>query len=294
LFSVSPTQINAQIPWELNDTTSVSAFVRSVARDGTVVATTPVAVTIVPENPGIYAQQGTDPLLGLVFHGSSSAIGFISVDGTAGASDVVTVTIEDRTYTYTVQSGDTLDSVRDVLVSLINQDPKVTASASGVFDRILLTARVQGPEGNQITYGASANSSAQVVMTALGSTLCCANVAGAPVTRDNPAVPGEVVFLTATGLGLPVLTDANRNLIQTGVKWPQGSPNTQPVNFVSSLAGGSTADVLSATLMPGTVGNFLVYLHLNSSLTNNAYTTLTIAQDVYVSNVVTFAVAGSQ
>ncbi len=294
LFSVSPTQINAQVPWEVSDTTSVNAFVRSVGSDGSVVVTTPVAVTIVPQNPGIYAQQGTDPLVGLVFHGSSSAIGFVSVDGAAGASDVVTVTIEDRTYTYTVQSGDTLDSVRDVLVGLINQDPKVTASASGVFDRILLKARVQGPEGNNITYSAGANSSAQVVMTALGSALCCANVAGAPVTRDNPAVPGEIVFLTATGLGLPVLTDANRNLIQTGVKWPQGSPNTQPVNFVSSLAGGSTADVLSATLMPGTVGNFLVFLHLSSALTNNAYTPLTIAQDVYVSNVVTFAVAGSQ
>jgi sugar lactone lactonase YvrE len=294
LFSVSPTQINAQIPWEVSDTTSVNAFVRSVGSDGSVVVTTPVAVTIVPQNPGIYAQQGTDPLVGLVFHGSSSATGLISVDGTAGASDVVTITIEDRTYTYTVQSGDTLDSIRDVLVGLINQDPKVTASASGVFDRILLTARVQGPEGNRITYGASANDSAQVVMTALGSSLCCASVAGTPVTHDNPAAPGEVVFVTATGLGLPVITDADRDLIQTGAKWPQGGPNTQPVNFVSALAGGSTADVLSATFMPGTVGNFLVFLHLNSSLTNNAYTTLTIAQDVYVSNVVTFAVAGSQ
>jgi len=34
-----------------------------------------------------------------------------------------------------------------------------------------------------------------------------------------------------------------------------------------------------------------VILHLNSGLTTNDYTTLTIAQDVYVSNVVTFAVA---
>src|ERR1035438_8816438 len=74
---------------------------------------------------------------------------------------------------------------------------------------------------------------------------------------------------------------------------PPGSPNTVPVNFVSSLAGGSTADVLSASLLPGTVGIFQVVLHLNSSLPTNTDTTHTIAQDIYVSNVVTFAVSGN-
>jgi uncharacterized protein (TIGR03437 family) len=113
------------------------------------------------------------------------------------------------------------------------------------------------------------------------------------VTPQNPALPGEVVYVYATGLGLPVLTDAIRNLIQTGIQYPPGSPNTVPVNFVSSLAGGSTADVLSATLLPGTVGIFQVVLHLNSSLPTNLDTTLTIAQDVYVSNVVTFPVSGN-
>ncbi|MGA2268477.1 MAG: hypothetical protein ABSH44_08420 [Bryobacteraceae bacterium] len=291
LFFVSPTQINAQIPWEVNDTTSINAVVRSVQGDGSVVVTTPVAVTIVGQNPGIYAQQGTSPLVGLVYHGSNSATGVISVDGTATAGDSVTVTIQDRTYGYTVQSGDTLDSIRDALVGLINQDPLVTATASGVFDRIFLIARVQGPEGNGIPYVASASATATVIMTAIGSALCCANTAGSPVTADNPALPGEVIMVYATGLGMPVITDVIRNLIQTGIPYPQGAPNTVPLSFVSALAGGSTADVLAATLMPGTVGNFQVILHLNSGLTTNDYTTLTIAQDVYVSNVVTFAVA---
>jgi hypothetical protein len=51
--------------------------------------------------------------------------------------------------------------------------------------------------------------------------------------------------------------------------------------------------VLSATLLPGTVGIFQVVLHLNSSLPSNLDTTLTIAQDIYVSNVVTFPVSGN-
>jgi hypothetical protein len=299
LFSVSPTQITAQIPWEVNDTTSVNAFVRSVQSDGSVVVTTPVAVTIVPQNPGIYAQSGTpDPVLpsatlGLVYHGSNAAVGVVSVDGTANAGDSATVTIEERSYTYTVQSGDTLDSIRDALVGLIDQDPKVTAVAAGVFDRILLTARVQGPEGDNIPFGATASTGADVIMTAIGTTLCCSNVAGSLVTPQNPALPGEVVYVYATGLGLPTVSDATKNLIQTGVNYPPGSPNTVPVSFVSSLVGGTTADVLSASLLPGTVGIFQVILHLNSGLTSNADTTLTIAQDIYVSNVVTFPLTGN-
>ena len=39
-------------------------------------------------------------------------------------------------------------------------------------------------------------------MTAINSSLCCANVGGAPVTAFNPAVPGEMVIVYATGLGL--------------------------------------------------------------------------------------------
>src|SRR5271157_575022 len=299
LFSVTPTQITAQMPWEVNDTTSVNAFVRSVRSDGSVVVTTPVAVTIVLQNPGIYSQSGMpDPVLpsatlGLVYHGSNSATGVISVDGTANAGDQATVTIEERSYTYAVQSGDTLDSIRDALVGLINQDPKVTAAAAGVFDRILLTARVQGPEGDNIPFGATASTGADVIMTAIGTTLCCSNVAGSLVTPQNPARPGEVLYVYATGLGLPVVSDATKDLIQTGFQYPPGSPNTVPVSFVSSLAGGSTADVLSASLLPGTVGIYQVLLHLNSSLATNADTTLTIAQDVYVSNVVTFPVSGN-
>src|ERR1039458_7041234 len=112
-----------------------------------VMVTTAVAVTIVPANPGIYAQPGTTPSAGLIYHASSYATGIVSVDGTVTAGDTATVGIEERTYTYTVQSGDTLAGIRDALVNLINQDPKVTATASGEFTRLILTARVQGPDG---------------------------------------------------------------------------------------------------------------------------------------------------
>jgi uncharacterized protein (TIGR03437 family) len=295
LYYVSPTQINAQVPWELNDTTSINAFVRSVMPDGSVVNTTPVAVTIVPANPGIFTSDGKT---GVLFHGSSYATGIISVDGTVTAGDVATVAIEGRNYSYTVQSGDTLDSIRDNLIALINQDPKVTAQAAGVFDRIIISARVQGPEGNGIPISGSANSGASVIITAFSSSLCCANVAGAPITPQNPAMPGEIIFAYATGLGLPILTDQVAAALQTGIQYPFDAPQTAPnpkatetCCSVSSIAGGSTADVLSASLLPGTVGTFKVVLHLNSGLSPNPATELTIAQSTYVSNIVTFPLA---
>jgi hypothetical protein len=43
-------------------------------------------------------------------------------------------------------------------------------------------------------------------------------------------------------------------------------------------------------MKPGTVGVFEVVLELNSDLPTDPKTQLTIAQDVYVSNIVTFAV----
>ncbi|HTS26676.1 MAG TPA: hypothetical protein VMH81_12445 [Bryobacteraceae bacterium] len=289
LVSVSPTSINAQIPWEVVDTTSINAYVRSIMNDGSILYTTPVAVTIVPANPGVFSQPGNSGV-GVVLHGSSEATGIVDVEGSISANDVATVTVQDRTYNYTVQASDTLTSVRDNLVALVNQDPIVSAEPSGEFTRMVLRAKLQGPAGNNIPYNATASSGASLVMTAFSSSLCCANVAGAPVTVDNPAVPGEFIIVTATGLGVPVLDDNNAPLIQTGLQYPANGPVTTPTEFVSAIAGGSTADVISATLMPGTVGIFEVILHLNSGLTSNPTTSVTIAQDVYVSKAVTFPV----
>src|SRR2546429_3328962 len=60
---------------------SISVYVRTKHKDGTVTVTTPVAVTIVPENPGIFAEGGNDPRPGLVDRKSTrlnSSHGYIS------------------------------------------------------------------------------------------------------------------------------------------------------------------------------------------------------------------------
>jgi hypothetical protein len=293
LLYVSPTEIHAQISWAFTDTTSINAYVRSEMPDGSVMVTSPVAATIVAANPGIFGQAGTsNPEVGIVYHGSSYAIGVVSVDGSVVGDDTATVTIQDRTYAYIVQESDTLVTVRDALVAMMANDPYVKAQPAGPFERIILTAKLPGPDGDSITYGAT--SGADVVMTAFGQQLCCANVKGSLVTANNPALPGEVIMVYATGLGLPVLTDTLQALLVDGQQYPANGPVTQPpggsATFVSSLAGGSTADVLQATLLPGSVGLFEVMLHLNPSLPSNAATALTIAQNIYVSNAITLPV----
>ena len=290
LYWVSPTEIRAQMPWEVKGSQSANAVVRTVRRDGTTVSvTSAISVPLVAQNPGIYAEEGVaDPRPGIVLHGSSFATGTISVDGSIRKDDVATVNIEDRKYTYTVVEGDTLASIRDRLIELINQDPKVEAYPAAAFTRIRLRARVAGPESNNITIGGSSREGDQVIITATNSQLCCANTAGARVTEDNPAVPGETIIVLGTGLGNVKPDEALFQQV-TGRIY-EGVELNDPVEFVSSLAGGKTANVLSAGLMPGTVGLYQVVLELNSDLPTNPQTQMTIAQDIYVSNIVTFAV----
>jgi uncharacterized protein (TIGR03437 family) len=155
----------------------------------------------------------------------------------------------------------------------------VEAFAAVSFTRIRLRARVPGPDGNGIRFSGSNSSGAQLIITAFNSQLCCANQG--PVTLANPALPGETINVFATGLGLSMqLTE------QTGTRY--NGPPTEPKSFVSSLAGGKTANVLEATLVPGQVGIYLVQLELNTGMTTDPLTQLTIAQDIYVSNIVTF------
>lgn len=286
---VSPTQINAQMPMFGTDTASVSVYVWTRHADGTATATVSVPVQIVPENPGIFGGAGTEPRPGLVFHGTPYANAVVSVDGSINAGDVGTITIMSRSYSYTVLSTDTLASITQALSNLVSKDPQVTAYPAGAFTRIILQARQAGQAGVGITFAASVNSGAKLLLTPIGlvsgayTILCCANTG--QVTGANPAVAGETIKIYATGLGL--LSSPNLGY-GTGIRYD--GPVAQPSSFLSSLAGGKTANVLLASPLPGAVGVWECLLQLNSGLTTDKDTQLTIAQDIYVSNVVRFPV----
>jgi len=291
LLYVSPTQVNAQIPYEIADSNNISCYLRIEHSSGTVTASTALAVPVAQQNPGLFAFDGTEPRPAIAFHASSYASGTITVDGSIEAGDIGKITIGDRVYSYTVQATDTLDSVRDALVQLINANPeeRVTAIPVAAFHRLQLRAKVAGPEGNGIPFFAGAdkgdNDSLFLLLVNLTGETCCANVAGSLVTNDNPAVPGETITVFGTGLGL---VTPNTGLV-TGEKFRGPALNT-PVAFVSSLAGGFTANVISAGVMVGMVGVHQVNLELSRGTPSNIGSQLTISQDIYTSNIVTLPV----
>jgi uncharacterized protein (TIGR03437 family) len=294
LLYVSPTQINAQMHLEYTDRTSVSMYARDTMPDGTINVTSPIAITIVPQNPGIFAQFGTDPRQGIVYHGASNANDAIGIDGVINAGDQLALTITSadttvtNTYNYTVLATDTLDTVRDAVVALVNNgpDPLVTASPINEFHRLLLTAIQPGQAGEGITITqAVTGTNASLIVTVFNPATCCDNTSGALVTPDNPAVPGEIVYLFATGLGPTSPPDLDSGRIYQG-----GENNPPAVPVDSILVGGTSANILNVTPVPGTVGVYAVQFQLSQALTSDLTTQATIAQQAFVSNVVTFAV----
>jgi uncharacterized protein (TIGR03437 family) len=318
LLYVSPTQINAQVNFnfQYSGTATANAWVRIQRANGSIVATDTVAITIVPANPGIFAGTGNDPRPALAYHSSNYATGVISVDGSVkadnvasvciGSSTLITATTEaptgcgGRLYNYVVQASDSLASVQQALVSILNTDPQVTATASSEFTRILLQARVPGTAGNGIPFQAVVSTGANILLTPIGpappspgagALLCCASTAGAQISLGNPALPGENILVYATGIGVPTENpDVNQYLL-TGQPYEGPADNTpQAAQFVSALIDNTTANVLRAELAPGMVGVYQVYLQLSASLATDPQAQLTIAQSTYVSNTVTVPV----
>ena len=171
---------------------------------------------------------------------------------------------------------------------------------------IILTARMPGKQGNQITYAAQGtmipeddpNTSdvneqleANVLLTLAsgGTHLCCGNEPFSPITVDNPLVPGELIAVFATGLGL---TD-NQGAVVSGQPTPEGTVANVPFDaddFVSSQFGGRTAQIEFVGLMEGSVGVYQVNLRTNTDLADNPATPLWIAQGLFISNTVTVPV----
>ncbi len=296
LTFVSPTEVRAQLPWEVQDATSVTAWIRTKRANGTVTVSTAIGVPVIQQNPGIFAEGTTEPRPGLVYHGSSFAQATVSVDGSAATGDRARIYINDRRYEYVVAAGDGLAEIRNGLVNVINAgagDPEVVAFNAGVFTRVRLRARVEGPAGNNIPVRTEARNSsdadgAQVILSATNVGLCCANVGGSRVTEENPAIPGETIIVYATGLGL-VTPGGDDNPLVAGQPY-KGPEYNEPLESVSSLSSGRTANVIFARLVPGQVGIYEVQLELNSDLPTNSALQLTIAQSFQVSNIVTFAV----
>jgi len=296
LLYVSPTQINAQLPFEVSDANGVTAFIRTERTGGDTTATVNIAVPVVASSPGIFALPGTDPRPVIAYHTSDFGLAVVSVDGSIQEGDIATIGIEDRTYNYTVQATDTLATIRDGLITLINSngDEKVTAQPAGQFTRIVLTAKIPGPPGDGIPLTGSVSSGALVIITVLANqSTCCSSAAGTPITPDNPAVPGEVITIFAAGIGL--VNGPSGNPVQVTGQIYNGPTFNTPVTPVDNAqVGGLSANVIFAGLEPGYMGVYRLLVQLDPSTPTDANSQMFIAQSVFTSNIVLLPIVAPQ
>lgn len=295
LYKVSPNQIVTQVPWYFSDRNSTSVYVRTVHSDGSITATNAVPVYIAPANPGIfnapaYAGQPRPWPIAQAYHQPGNATSVIDVDGSIKAGDTGTITVQGVNYPYTVVSTDTLTTVAQAFIKLINaSDKNVTASYGGAFNRVVLTANQPGAAGVGITVSATAGTGAVLTLTAYNSATCCLVTPGTPITPSNPAGPGELIQVSAVGLGLISNPDGSTSPLGAGDPYNGVFPNTAQ-SFVSATMGGTTAQVIFADLPLGSYGTYNVEMVVPTTATTNATTTLNIAQNAFISNTVTIPV----
>ncbi len=298
IWMVSPTQVIAQVPFSFGDRSSSSVYVRTEHNNGgTVTVTNATPLTLAPANPGLfsaplYAGEPRPWPASNPTHQPSNAATLVSIDGTANAGDVASITINGRKYSYTVKSTDILGSIVDGLVAAIDSkpDPQVTASRGGAFTRVLLVARQAGEAGTGIPVSGSVSSGAKVTVTVYNAKTCCAVVPGSLITPLNPALPNEIISLPGTGLG--ALGGLAAPYPVAGYPYTGPQPNSA-ANSVSATMNGATAQVVAAGLPTNSYGIYAVQLLLPAKLPTDANTQVYIAQNAFISNIVTVATNAS-
>jgi uncharacterized protein (TIGR03437 family) len=240
LFSVSPTQVNVQVPFGLLGYSASMEIEKQTSSGRVVSAAVPVGVA--NGAPGIFTRNGSPTGPGMITHADFSPVteanpalkgetlvafvtglgtvdhpvtdgvaaefgaqGAVTIGGVVGAGQTVSVTVNDVPYSYTAASGDTLDTIVTRLAEIIEaNDPVVSATANATDFRIQLRARVYGDQGTNITLGASAADGATLTADVEG-----AKVVPGEITFRGTPVPGQTVLVSLLNTPFVYLTRAN-------------------------------------------------------------------------------------
>ena len=116
-------------------------------------------------------------------------------------------------------------------------------------------------------------------------------MAGALITPDNPAVPGETIILYATGVGLITPEDARLTLVGRNGFPYLGPAVNSPVVPVSSTAAAATGTIIGAAMKPGQIGVYEIVIEINSSASVGPQAQFTISQSFSTSNIVAVPLA---
>ncbi len=94
LLAVSPTQVQAQIPYDLGNRSAASLYLRLEHSASVPVVTTPVGMRLVPASPGLFALGGNEPRSAILLHAAAPAKGGappVTEESPARAGEVLTL-----------------------------------------------------------------------------------------------------------------------------------------------------------------------------------------------------------
>lgn len=72
VLSVSPTQVQFQLPYGIDSVSWGTIYVRTEHADGSITLSNGISVEIAPAAPGIFAQGGAEPRAGLILHAQTA------------------------------------------------------------------------------------------------------------------------------------------------------------------------------------------------------------------------------
>ena len=152
---VSPTQINTQMPFEVNDASSGARGCVSKGRTE-FASRMPSQFLSCLRIPEFWGRRNRSPSRSRLIMAAAMRGGIIRW-----------MEPRKRTMRFPLRSGrpdlylygegeDTLETIHNAFIQLINanESEEVTATAAGLYTRIVLRAKIPGPEGQGLTYSA--------------------------------------------------------------------------------------------------------------------------------------------
>ena len=141
------------------------------------------------------------------------ALGSVTISGVIQAKDTVAINVNGTAYTYTVDAKDTLRTVVEKLVDLINKAPdkNVTAAANVSQLQVVLAAKTPGATGGLVTLTVTTATTSTASTTAAGSTtattgtpLILAITSGATLNifLENPSQIAPLTLIQIAGKDL--------------------------------------------------------------------------------------------
>ncbi len=95
LLSISPEEIQAQLPYTIGSASSANLYIRAERPDAAPLISNPIAVPLAPASPGLFAFTGTEPRIGILLHAAgdnnSAADAPVTTDNPASPGEVLTV-----------------------------------------------------------------------------------------------------------------------------------------------------------------------------------------------------------